>query len=148
MATKLLNESVSGQVKEVFEQLKEPVHVLYFGARTNCDYCDDTQQLIEEVVGLSDQLSLAIYDIDEDAALARQYKVDKAPSLVFAGRDGEQILDYGVRLAGIPAGHEFSTLINDIVLVSGRDSRLSQSTRDFLAGLTQPVLLQVFVTPT
>jgi hypothetical protein len=32
--------------------------------------------------------------------------------------------------------------------VSGRDSGLSQSTRDFLKGLASPVRLQVFVTPT
>ena len=88
------------------------------------------------------------YDLDEDAEIARQYNVDKVPGLVILGRDGEQLLDYGIRYAGIPSGHEFSSLINDLVLVSGRDSGLEQSTRDFLAGLTEPVVLQVYVTPT
>lgn len=68
--------------------------------------------------------------------------------MVIAGRDGDQILDYGIRLAGIPAGHEFSSLVHDMILVSGRDSGLDSRTRAFLAGLEQPVLLQVFVTPT
>jgi len=67
---------------------------------------------------------------------------------VLAGRDGDQILDFGVRYAGIPSGHEFSSLIHDLVLVSGRDSGLSEETRQFLSSLDQPVLLQVFVTPT
>ncbi len=70
------------------------------------------------------------------------------PGLVLAGREGEEIIDFGVRYAGIPAGHEFSSLIHDLVLVSGRDSGLDRKTRDFLGGLTQPVSLQVFVTPT
>ena len=145
---KLLNEDVTTQVQNAFEQLQQPVEVLFFGKKTDCDYCDDTQQLVEELVLLSDKLSLSIYDLEEDAGISGQYKVDKAPGLVLAGRDGDQILDYGVRYAGIPSGHEFSSLVNDLILVSGRDSGLSQETREFLKDLDSPVLLQVFVTPT
>jgi alkyl hydroperoxide reductase subunit AhpF len=148
MATNLLNESIARQVQEVFEQLHEPVQVLFFGKKDGCDYCADTLQLVEEVVSLSDKLELSVYDMELDADLARRYNVDKAPCLVLAGRDGDQIMDFGVRYAGIPAGHEFSSLIHDLVLVSGRDSGLSQTTRGFLRGLTSPVRLQVFVTPT
>jgi len=148
MATKLLNENIAQQVRDFFDQLQEPVQVLFFGKKEGCDYCADTLQLIEEVVSLSDKLELSVNDLDLDADLARRYNVDKAPALVLAGRDGDQIFDFGVRYAGIPAGHEFSSLIHDLVLVSGRDSGLSQPTRGFLKGLTSPVRLQVFVTPT
>lgn len=145
---KLLNEEVAGQVKEAFAQLREPVEVLFFGQKTGCDYCEDTLQLVQEVVSLSEKLTLSLYDLDLDAALAQQYHVDKAPSLVLAGRENGQVVDYGVRFAGIPAGHEFSSLVHDLVLVSGRDSGLEPMTRSFLKGLSKPVLLQVFVTPT
>ncbi|MBN1145917.1 MAG: thioredoxin family protein [Anaerolineales bacterium] len=144
---KLLDNEITGQIQQVFENLRQPVEVLFFGKKTGCEYCDDTLQLIEEVTGLSDKLGLSAYDIEDDQALAQQYKVDKAPGLVLVGRDGEQLLDYGVRYAGIPAGHEFSSLIQALLLVSGRDSGLSEATRQFLEGLEQPVLLQVFVTP-
>lgn len=146
--TRLLNEEVVGQVKEVFQQLQSPVEVLFFGSQQDCEYCDDTLRLIQEVTSLSDKLGLRVYDLEQDAALASQYKVDKAPSIVLAGRDGDQLLDYGVRFAGIPSGHEFSSLIHTLILVSGRDSQLDPKTRQFLAGLDKPVLLQVFVTPT
>lgn len=145
---RLLNDNIIQQVQEVFGQLQEPVQVLFFGSKADCDYCEDTRQLVEEVVRLSDKLGITIYDLEEDEAIARQYKVDKAPGLVIAGRDGDQILDYGIRLSGIPSGHEFGLLIHDLVLVSARKSGLSQATRDFLAGLDRPVHLQVFVTPT
>jgi glutaredoxin-like protein len=145
---RLLNDDITTQVRNVFEQLKEPVEVLFFGKQTDCDYCDDTIKLVEEVAALSDKLSLSIYDIVEDAGIASEYKVDKAPGLVLVGRDGDQLLDYGIRFAGIPSGHEFSSLINDLILVSGRDSGLSQETRTILKNLNKPVLLQVFVTPT
>lgn len=86
--------------------------------------------------------------MQKDADSAKQYKVDKAPGLVIAGRDGERILDYGIRFAGIPSGHEFSSLINSLLLVSGRDSGLNQNTRQALSELTEPVDMLVFVTPT
>ena len=148
MQTKLLNEAIIEQVREVFSQLREPVEMLFFGQEAGCDYCEDTLQLIQEIGVLSDKLGIQVYDLDKDAAIAQQYKVDKAPGIVIAGRDGDQILDYGIRYAGVPAGHEFSSLIHDLILVSGRDSGLDVKTRQFLAGLQEPVLLQVFVTPT
>jgi glutaredoxin-like protein len=148
MTTKLLNNEVIEQVEEIFTGLQEPVQVLFFGSQQDCDYCEDTLQLVQEVVDISDKLELSIYDIEDDAALASQYNVDKAPGLVLAGRDGDQILDYGVRYAGIPSGHEFSSLIHTLLLVSGRDSDLSKDTRQKLQELDTPVHLMVFVTPT
>jgi glutaredoxin-like protein len=148
MSERLLNDAVAEQVKAAFEQLKEPVQVLFFGSETACEYCEDTRQLLEEVVELSDKLNISVHDIDDEAELARQYKMDKAPGIVLAAKEGDQLVDYGVRYAGIPAGHEFSSLIHDLILVSSRDSGLNQKTRAFLATLTQPVHLQVFVTPT
>jgi glutaredoxin-like protein len=145
---KILNEEVIGQVTELFAGIQEPVQILFFGKKDDCEFCESTRQLIEEVSAISDQIKFDVYDIVEDDGIAKQYKVDKAPGLVIAGLDGEQILDYGIRYAGIPSGHEFSSLIHDIILVSSRDSGLSQQTRDILKELKQPVLLQVFVTPT
>jgi len=49
MTTKLLNEEVASQVQEAFNQLQEPVEVLFFGEKEGCEYCDDTRQLVEEV---------------------------------------------------------------------------------------------------
>jgi glutaredoxin-like protein len=144
----LLNDEITNQVQEAFSQLDNPVEVLFFGRQENCEFCDQTIQLVEEVSELSEKLHLRAFDVDSDAEMANKYNVDKTPGLVITARDGDQVVDYGVRYAGVPSGHEFSSLIQDIILVSGRDSRLSQQTRDILADLTDPVTLQVFVTPT
>jgi glutaredoxin-like protein len=146
--TQLLNDDIISQIREVFEGLKNPVHIMFFGSKHNCQYCDDTRQLVEEVAALSDLMSLEIYDMEADADLAANYNVDKAPGVVIAAKEGNQITDFGVRLAGIPSGHEFTSLIQDILLVSNRDSGLNPQTREFLKGLDKPILLQVFVTPT
>ena len=144
----LLNEGIANQVKEAFAQLNDPVELLFFGRQEDCEYCDQTLQLVEEVSALSDKLYLSTYDVESDEELASKYNVNKTPGSVITARDGDQLVDFGIRYAGVPSGHEFSSLIQDIILVSRRDSGLNQQTRDLLADLTEPVTLQVFVTPT
>jgi glutaredoxin-like protein len=145
---KLLNEQIVSQIRQSFEQMKEPVQILFFGSQDNCEYCADTRQLLEEVTAIDEKLSLSIYDLQVNADMAKKFNVDKAPAIVIAGKDGDQVTDFGIQYSGIPAGHEFGTFINDILLVSGRDSGLSAEVREFLKNLEKPLHLQVFVTPT
>jgi glutaredoxin-like protein len=145
---KLLDPNVVGQIRQAFAELKQPVQILFFGSQDNCEYCEPTQQLLEELADTHEQLSMAAYDLDADREMAERFHVDKAPAVVIAAQDGDEIKDYGIQFAGIPSGHEFSTLISDILMVSRRDSGLSPKTREYLRDLKQPVLLQVFVTPT
>jgi glutaredoxin-like protein len=146
--SELLNDDIKRQVREVFNQLQHPVQILFFGSQDQSASCMDTRQLLEEVVALSPQLGLSVYDLQNDAGLAKQYRVDKAPAFVVAAKDGEALTDTGIQYAGLPSGHEFSTLIQDIVMVASRDSGLKPATREFLKGLQKPVHMQVFVTPT
>ena len=146
--TNLLNEEIRSQVREAFTALQEPVQVLFFGSKEQCEYCDDTLMLVEEVTSLSDKLSVQAFDVEADSAVADRYNVSMTPGLVIAGLGEDGPIDFGIRYAGIPSGHEFSSLIQDLILVSSRDSGLNQQTRDFLANLKEPVHLQVFVTPT
>jgi glutaredoxin-like protein len=148
MTERLLDENIQGQIRTAFEQLQDPVRILFFGQKDNCEYCDETRQLAEEVAELSDKLIVEAFDLEDDASVAENYNVDKAPGLVLAAETADGPIDYGIRYAGIPSGHEFSSLIQDLILISGRDSGLNEQTRDFLAQLEEPVTLQVFVTPT
>ncbi len=145
---KILDQNVVSQIREAFAELKQPVQMVFFGSQNGCEYCEPTQQLLEELAETHEQLSLVVYDLDADRDMAEQFHVDKAPALVIAAKDGDEIKDYGIQFAGIPSGHEFSTLISDILMVSRRDSGLSPKTREYLRDLKQPLLLQVFVTPT
>jgi len=145
---KLLNDQVTGQIQQAFDTLTNPVQILFFGAQSGCEYCNETLQLLTEISALDKRVHLSVHDLETDAALAAQFQVNKTPGIVIAGKDGDQILDLGIQFSGIPSGYEFSTLINDILLASHRDSGLSVETRDFLKALSQPLLMQVFVTPT
>ena len=146
--TNLLNDDVRSQVSEAFTELREPVQILFFGSKEQCEYCDDTLKLVEEIASLSDKLSVQTFDVEADPEVADNYNVSLTPGLVIAAESDDGPVDYGIRYAGIPSGHEFSSLIQDLLLVSGRDSGLNEQTREFLANLKEPVYLQVFVTPT
>ena len=145
---KVLNDQIVKQIKEAFEAVQEPVQVLFFGSKDNCDYCTEAKQLLEEVTALHDKLDLSVYDIQEHADVANKFNVANAPGIVIAAKDNAEVTNLGIQFSGIPSGHEFSTLINDIIIVSKRDSGLSETTREFLRNLDKPLLLQVFVTPT
>jgi glutaredoxin-like protein len=143
----LLNENIQKQVRQAFESIQNPVRLLMFtqgeGGALECQMCQDTRQLIEEVASLSDKISLETYDFVGDAKTAEALGVDKIPAVVIAGEK-----DYGVRFYGIPSGYEFSSLIEGIVAVGRREPSLSKKTLQELQRLNKPVHIQVFVTPT
>ena len=145
---KVLNAQITKQITEAFAEVKEPVQVLFFGSKDNCEYCNETQQLLEEVTALNDKVELSVYDMQEHQDVASKFNVTNAPGIVIAAKDGAEITNLGIQFSGIPSGHEFSTLINDIVIVSKRESGLNEKTREFLKNLDKPLHLQVFVTPT
>ncbi|MBS3753960.1 MAG: thioredoxin family protein, partial [Anaerolineales bacterium] len=115
--SKLLDKEVIEQVKEAFQALDEDLQILFFEG-DDCEYCSDTQQLVEEVADLTDKIHLNIYHLDHDQETAKRYNVDKAPGLVIASQNGSGAVDHGIRYAGIPSGHEFSSLIQSLLMVS------------------------------
>ncbi|GAP14133.1 glutaredoxin-like domain protein [Longilinea arvoryzae] len=145
---KLLNTEIEKQLREIFADLKQPVTVLLFTSQEECDLCGQTRQLLEEVSALDEKIDLRVLDIQADAGLTKQYRIDKTPALTLLAGAGDQLTDYGIRYYGVPAGHEFTSLVHDLLLVSGGESGLNEKTRQFLSGLKKPVHLQVFVTPT
>ncbi len=149
MTSKFLDEKIIEQVNEFFKDLDKPVKYLFFGSNDqNCEYCVDTQSLLQEIANISEKIDLELFDIDTDAEKADQYGVQNTPTTILVVQDGELLKDYGVRFLGIPAGHEFTSLINSTVLVSKQASNLAEETKTKLAQLTSPVELKVFVTPT
>jgi alkyl hydroperoxide reductase subunit AhpF len=145
----ILNEELIQQIQDVFAaQLAYPVEILYFSKLDRCDSCEDTYQLLEEVCSLSDKLHLSVYDLDENPELAQQFQVEFAPGLVIAGLEDDKLLDFGIHFSGIPSGSEFGALIQAIIMVSKRDSGLKPEIRKELNGLSNPINLKVFVTPT
>jgi alkyl hydroperoxide reductase subunit AhpF len=104
--------------------------------------------LVEELITLSPKLTASYFDLHKDKEIAEEYHVDKTPGIVLAAREGDKLTDYGIRFAGIPSGHAFTSLVNDLLMVSSRSSGLNEDTLAFLQDLEEDVILQVFSTPT
>jgi len=129
--------------KEFVEKLKQPVKLLVFPQTVACDFCKETEEIAQEVAGLSDKVTVETYNFVTDRTVADQYNVDKIPALVVLGAK-----DYGVRFYGIPAGYEFTSLIEAIFAVSAGESGLSKQTKEAIAQIKTPIHIQVYVTPT
>jgi glutaredoxin-like protein len=143
----LLKEEDRQHLIQEFEALQDPVQLLMFTQELECEYCRDTRMIAEEVAALSDVISLEVYDFVTDKGVAEQYAIDKIPAIAVL-RGGDEPKDFGIRYYGIPSGYEFSSLIEDVMMVSHGESGLSEATRAQVAALTKPAHLQVFVTPT
>jgi len=139
----LLDKETTEQVKRELADLAGPVRLVMFSQTFECDYCAETRQLVEEVAELSDQLTAEIYNFVTDKEKAEELGVDKIPAIAVIGAE-----DYGVRFYGIPSGYEFTSLLYAIRTVAAGKTELSEETLKTLAGVTEPVHMQVFVTPT
>jgi len=131
----LLKEADRKHLQKEFEALKNPVKLIVFTQKMECQYCKETRMISEELAALSDKISLEVYDFEDDREIAEVYNIDKIPATIVM-KGGDDSKDYGIRYFGIPSGYEFSSLIEDIMMISKGDSGLSQQTKDFLANLT------------
>jgi glutaredoxin-like protein len=139
----LLNDEIVKNVTEMLADLANDVRLVVFTTKNGCEYCNEIVQLAQEVAATSSKLTAEVYDFDTAAGKAAEYNVTMAPVMVILGKR-----DYGLRYYGIPSGHEFSTLLYGIQRASQGEPDLDPPTLDYLKGLTQPVNIQVFVTPT
>lgn len=129
--------------KEFEAKLKNPVTLVNFTQELECQFCRETRQVLEEVAGLSDKITLTAYNFAIDKDTAARYNVDKIPATVIEGTK-----DYGIRLYGIPSGYEFTSLVESIVDVSAGESGLTPDSKARIAAITAPVRIEVFVTVT
>src|SRR5262245_39890163 len=139
-----LNASDQQEVRNQFEQLRDPVKLIVFSQSLEAaDLCRQNEQLVREVADLSDKISVEVLNLAIDRERAEAYGVDQVPAIVVEGTR-----DYGIRFYGIPGGYEFSNLIDSMIVASTGEPALSAETKASLAGLAADVDIKVFSTPT
>ncbi|QTA38732.1 thioredoxin family protein [Thermosipho ferrireducens] len=144
----LLSEKDRKYLMEAFEkELQNKVKLIYFGdSKDNCEYCELEEQILDEISELSGKIIVEKYNINSNKEIAEKYKIEMIPALVLTLEDGE---DKGIRFYGIPSGHEFGTLVQDIITFGkGASPELSPATIEKLKAIDKPVKISVFVTPT
>jgi glutaredoxin-like protein len=140
----LIKEPQQKQLKELFNKLEGNVKLVFFTQEMECPFCSQARELMQDITSLSDgKITLEVYDFVADEDKVAKYKIDKIPAVVVEGQK-----DYGIRFYGIPAGYEFTSLINSITMVSKGQSGLTDETKETLKKLKNPVNIQVFITLT
>ena len=125
------------------EKLVDPVKIVYFTQKLECQFCEETHNLYEEVASLNNKINLEVYNFAVDLERASEYGIDKIPAAAIIGKQ-----DFGIRLYGIPSGYEFMSLVEAIVNVSQGKTDLEATTRERLKSVSTPVHIEVLVTPT
>jgi len=128
-------------VKEFRKKLKEGV-ILHFFQNGN-EASKITEQILEELAGLDQRIAVRRYSFPQDEERVKQFGIDKAPAIAVAREDH----DYGIRFYGMPAGYEFSSLVEDVIDVSRGKFELPRDVVEELQELDADVHIQVFVTP-
>jgi glutaredoxin-like protein len=142
----LLNPQVQSQIKEALADLSRPVQIRLSHNPDGCEMCAETQELVEEIAGLHDLVSVEVTP-GHDEGLPQEFR-DAAMIKILAQEAQDTWIDYGVAFHGIPSGYELTSLIEALKLVSSGDSKLSESTREALAKIDEEVDIHVYVTPT
>jgi glutaredoxin-like protein len=139
----MLKDEDRKTLEGVFAKLANDVRIVMFTQEHECQFCASTREILEEVAGLSERISLEVLDFVKDEARAKEYGVDKVPATILLGEK-----DHGIRLYGVPAGYEFATLVQDIAHLGARDPGLPKEVLETLASVQTPVHIQVLVSPT
>lgn len=135
----LITDEVANEVSQQLARLADPVQLIFFTQPIACGACADQRELLEDLVALSDKLSLEVHQYDSKEAL--EYGIDKAPATVVRGDE-----DHGIRFFGLTSGYEFASLLEAIIMVSHGPSGLEPAIQALASTFSQPLHIEVMVT--
>lgn len=141
----LFDEEVRKQLQDVLKQMQGNVKLILFTQQVECPFCKEAHEFAQEFAGLDDHLSLEVYRLVEDKAMADRYQVDKVPAMLLLDKDGQ---DSRIRFYGIPAGYEINSFLFTVLAVSGRKEAVPAEISERIAKIGKETLLQVFVSLT
>ena len=141
----LLSEQDRAVVSGHLAAITTPVTILFFTQTIDApDTALIARQVLDEVVSLSDQISLEEVNFVLDRERAAQFGIDGIPAVALL-RGGE---DTRIRFLGAPAGYEFMSLIDAVILAGTGESGLTPESKALVAAhVTKPMEMLVFVTP-
>jgi len=144
----IMDDETKNKVEEALKDMKDPVHLMMFRKEEGCPMCDDTLGIVEELSSMTDRITLEVVDLDQDPGKGGDHNVDKVPAITVNRGTPDDNKGTGIRFFGIPAGFEFTSLLDSIITVSLGKSAISEEGQKYLEKLEKDIHLQVFVTPT
>ncbi len=142
--TEIIDRETRKGLEKLLKDLGGAVKLVLFTQKISCAACRDQRQLLEELTGLSDRLTLEVLDLEANAKQARTYGISRVPATVVLAEER----DPGIRFFGLTGGYEFGSLIESIRMVSLSSSGLSPELEDLISLIDEPLHLEIMVTLT
>ncbi len=142
----LLSDQDRETVRKHLAEITEPVTLLFFKQTIGApETAAITKQILDELAGLSDKVSVEEVNAILEKDRASQFGIEAVPAIALL-RGGA---DTRMRFLGAPAGYEFMSLVEAVILAGTGNSGLSEESRQLVAEhVTGPIDIKVFVTPT
>ena len=142
----LLSEQDRRVVREHLARIQQPVTLLLFTQTIGApETALMARQVLDELASLNDLITVEEVNFVLEKDRAAQYGIEHIPAIVLLSNG----TDTRMRFLGAPAGYEFMSLIEAVILAGTNDSRLTPESRALIsAHVTEPTNIQVFVTPT
>ncbi|PUE10650.1 alkyl hydroperoxide reductase subunit F [Limnohabitans sp. T6-20] len=127
----MLDDTLKAQLQQYLGLLRQPIRLI--ASLDDSETGTDMKSLLETIVGLSDKVTLDT--LGNDA---------RKPSFVVA-REGEA---QGVRFAGLPLGHEFTSLVLALLWTGGHPPKVEPEVIDSIKALDGDFSFEVYMSLT
>jgi len=144
----LISLSDQERLRESFAGMTRTVRLLFFTQTLDCETCLQTKQILDQLPPLSDKIAVEDVNLILERDTATAYGIDRVPAIAITYLENGVVTDTRIRFLGTPAGYEFISLVQAVLLAGGRASQLSEDSRTRLAAVDRPVTMHVFTTPT
>jgi alkyl hydroperoxide reductase subunit F len=124
----MLDDTLKAQLQQYLGMLRQPIRLV--ASLDDSETGKDMGELLNTIVGLSDKVTL-----DTSGNDARK------PSFTVV-REGET---QGVRFAGLPLGHEFTSLVLALLWTGGHPPKVEQDVIDSIKGLDGDFNFEVYM---
>jgi alkyl hydroperoxide reductase subunit AhpF len=141
----LLSAQDEATLKQHLSVITKPVQLVLFTQTIGGSESGPVaKQILDEIAGLNDQITVVEKSFVLDTEDKAKYKVDKAPAIVILSDD----VDTRMRMYGAPTGYEFVGLVEAILVAGTGKIDLQPETMAWVQAVTTPTHIQVFSTPT
>ena len=124
----MLDDTLKAQLQQYLALLRQPIRLI--ASLDESETGTDMKSLLETIVGLSEKVTLDTTGNDS-----------RKPSFVVA-REGES---QGVRFAGLPLGHEFTSLVLALLWTGGHPPKVEQEVIDSIKALEGDFNFEVYM---
>lgn len=125
----MLDATIAGQLNGYLQNIKRPIELV--AALDDSDKAHEMHELLQEIAAMSADITL-IEDADSDS---------RKPSFQIRQPQGEE----NIRFAGIPMGHEFTSLVLALLHVGGHPTKLDEETIEQIKGLEGEFVFETYI---